>query len=191
MRPADVPAHASPAPAETPPPPRRTPGKWPFIIVGLLLAHVLLMTVAVMIATHDPSFAVTPNYYEQAVNWDKDKAAKLASAQLGWTLRVEAAGRVDPLGRRAATFVLADAAGAPIPAAKLDVLFFHHAHAAEPQALSLTTASDGRAAQLLPMRHAGFYDFRCTAVAGGKTFTATITQFVADDSAPLATARIK
>jgi len=187
MRPVDVPSHAG-EPGTRPPRPRKW-GKWPFIIVGLLLTHTLLMTVAVMIATHDPSFAVTPNYYEQAVNWDKDKAAKAASAQLGWKLEVEPAGRVDPLGRRVATFVLTDGAGKPVAGAKLDVLYFHHAHAAEPQKLSITTGADGRAQQLVPMRHAGFYDFRCTAVAQGKTFAATITQFVNNDANAQANAR--
>jgi nitrogen fixation protein FixH len=135
------------------------------------------MMVAVAIATRDRSFAVLPNYYDNAVHWDQDQAKKRASEQLGWKLEIFPAESIDPLGRRNVTLRLTDATGQPLPAS-IEVSYFHHAHANEPQTLSATTGSDGRASVAAPMRYAGFYDFRCTATAGKQTFTTTLTQFV-------------
>ena len=177
MRPVDVPALGGQSPDGKPRGPRHR-SKWPFIVVGLLLAHVGLMTAAVMLATRDKSFAVTPDYYEQALHWDRDQAAKRASEKLGWKLEIQPADQVDPLGRRAATLALTDATGKPIPDAAIEIVYFHHSHAASPLTLKAVTGADGRATQSVPMRYSGFYDFRCTATAGGKTFVSTITQFV-------------
>lgn len=53
--------------------------RWPAIVVGMLAVHVLAMAGAVVIAVRSP-YQVVPNYYERAVNWDKDRAAAAAAA---------------------------------------------------------------------------------------------------------------
>ena len=53
--------------------------RWPTIIVALLAGHVVLMMWAVFKATADPNFVVIPNYYDKAVNWDKEQARRAAS----------------------------------------------------------------------------------------------------------------
>ena len=164
-----------------PHPPRRPAkrSKWPLLVVALLAAHVMILVVVVLVATRDPSFAVTPNYYENAVHWDQSQAQRRASEKLGWRLEVAAADEAERDGSRAVTFTLADAAGTPLTGAKLDVTCFHHAHANQPVHLNATTAADGRATQVMPLRRAGFWDFQCLATAAdGRTFTQTITQYV-------------
>lgn len=52
--------------------------RWPVIVVGMLLVHVLAMATAVVIAVKSP-YQVVPNYYERAVNWDKERAASPAA----------------------------------------------------------------------------------------------------------------
>lgn len=47
--------------------------KWPFIIVGLLVAHVGGMLTLVTIAQRNKP-PVVENYYQKAVNWDRDHA---------------------------------------------------------------------------------------------------------------------
>ena len=153
--------------------------KWPLLVMALLGGHVAILVAVVVVATRDPSFAVTPNYYENAVNWDRSQAQKRASAKLGWKLEIVAADEADAKGRRAVTFALTDPTGAAIGNATLTVTCFHHARATEPTRLNMMTAADGRAIQLLPIRHAGFWDFQCNAVApDGRMFTATVTQYV-------------
>ena len=159
------------------PPAKRS--RWPLLVVAMLAGHVLILVTVVIIATRDPSFAVTPNYYENAVNWDESQAVKRASEKLGWRLEIVAADEADAAGRRAVTFALADATGAPIGNAAIDVNCFHPAPAPRPTRLTATTAADGKATQLLPIRHAGFWDFQCKAVAAdGRTFVTTVTQYV-------------
>src|SRR5215207_5791090 len=99
---------ATDAPATTPQHNPKRP-RWPFIVAGLLVVHVALMTVAVVIATHDRSFAVLPNYDDNAVHWDRDQAKRRASAKLGWKLEIVPAETVDPIGRRNVSVRLTDA----------------------------------------------------------------------------------
>ena len=47
--------------------------RWPLIIVGLLLGHMSLMGVAVTLATRVGRDGVVPDYYQKAVNWDRDR----------------------------------------------------------------------------------------------------------------------
>src|SRR3954466_7927827 len=97
--------------------PRATPTRkfrywpWPLIVVGLLLGHVSIMVTAVILATGDKSFAVLPNYYEKAVNWDKNQAELRASEKLGWQVTLVPSPDVDPAGHRSLMLTLADATG--------------------------------------------------------------------------------
>lgn len=160
-------------------------GRWPWIIVGLLGGHVLLMVVAVTIATHDRSFAVVPNYYQRALNWDQTQAEKRASEKLGWHVRVEASSQVDPIGRRTVSFVLTDADGKPLDHAVLDVEYFHHAHGDEEKQVKLTPdATDpSHFTVLLPMRYPGNWEFHFTVTAGGKTFVSGLTEYLHNEKA--------
>ena len=45
--------------------------RWPLIVIGLLLGHMLLMLVAVVLATREHPSKVIPDYYQKATNWDK------------------------------------------------------------------------------------------------------------------------
>ena len=49
--------------------------RWPLIIVGLLATHAVAMVCVAVVASRDPAFVVRQNYYRDAVNWDKDRAA--------------------------------------------------------------------------------------------------------------------
>lgn len=163
-------------------PGNRSGKKWPYIILGLLGAHVLTMIIAVTIAVRDPSFSVEPNYYQKGLNWDAERAQLHASEKLGWQVRVEASDVVDPLGRRAVSFVLTDASGKAVQGAALTVNYFHHAHAdSELEATPASEASDARRfTQVLPMRYAGLWEFHFTAKAGGQTFIASSTQVISN-----------
>lgn len=160
--------------------PRKPAGKWPWIIVGLLGGHVTIMIIAVTIAVHDRSFSVVPNYYQRAVNWDQTQAEKRASEKLGWRVRVEASEQVDPLGRRAISFVLSDAQGKPIDHARMSVEYFHDAHGDEEKQVKLTpdARDPSRFSAVLPMRYAGDWEFTFTVTAQGKTFVSHEIEFL-------------
>ncbi len=160
----------------------RAPGsyRWPLIVIAFLGVHVVLISVGVAIATHDPTFAVTPDYYDKALNWDKIQAAKRASEKLGWKLAIAPALKVQPNGERAVEISLQDRNGHPVAGAQINITYFHHAHAMDRMKLTGTTAADGKLAVNVPMRWAGFYSFACTADSGGTNFTDTLTQFVSN-----------
>lgn len=50
---------------------------WMFVVPLLLVAHVSLMSWAVMKATRDRNGAVVPDYYNKSLRWDVDRAAHL------------------------------------------------------------------------------------------------------------------
>jgi hypothetical protein len=56
----------------TQPPPKKRRSVWPFIVVGLLAAHAggMLFVVSLTQRNKPP---VIDNYYEKAVNWDRDR----------------------------------------------------------------------------------------------------------------------
>ncbi len=47
-------------------------GIWPFIIVGMLIVHVSGMMLAMVIAQRNKP-PVVENYYQKAVEWDKNR----------------------------------------------------------------------------------------------------------------------
>lgn len=53
--------------------------RWPLAIVALLLIHAGVMVTAAVVASRDPNFVVRPNYYRDAVDWDKNRSAARAA----------------------------------------------------------------------------------------------------------------
>lgn len=153
---------------------------WPFIIVGLLAAHVTGMAIAFTIAQRDRSFLVVPNYYEKAQHWDQARAERAASEKLGWKVSAEASLQVDKQGRRAVSFLLTDAAGRAVNGASLRVDYFHHAHPDQQQWVQLSPDSTDarRFTVMIPMSYTGLWEFHFTATAGAATYVATQTQYV-------------
>lgn len=152
--------------------------RWPLIVIGLLVGHMTIMFVAVAVATHDRSGTVIPDYYQKSLDWDRLQAQRRASESLGWTVTVTPAPQVDPLGRREVLVTLADAAGAPIKSAEVELSYLHLSHPAEPQHATLRTGPDGRATATLPMRYEGFWQIEVTATAAPNRFTTLLSQFV-------------
>ncbi len=146
----------------------------------MLGVHVLIMVVAVTLATRDPGFSVVPDYYQRAVHWDQDQAMKGASAAMGWQVRMNPSDVVDPVGRRQVSFQLVDREGRAVPNATLEVAYFHHAHGHEPHAVKLLQNAPGEYGQALEMRYEGFWEFHFTAIVDGKTFVQSSTQWVAN-----------
>lgn len=154
--------------------------RWPAIIIGVLGLHFVLMTAVAVIASRDRSFAVTPNYYQKAIDWDKSQAELRASERLGWTLAIEPAPAVDPLGKRPVTLRLAQQDGTPIAGAQVEIEYFHHTHAHQVRRATIALDAAGTATQVLPMRYEGFYDFHVTARQADRRFVSTVTQYVSN-----------
>ncbi len=100
-------------------------GTWfAYMLVAILLISVAGNIYMVMTAANDPSFAVEPDYYKKAVQWDRLQAEKAASDALGWHIVVDA--RPDELRIR-----LTDRLGRPIDGATVEVDAFPNARASQ------------------------------------------------------------
>lgn len=151
---------------------------WPAGIVGLLAIHMLAMGVVVFVATRDPSFAVEPQAYKKAVAWDSSQAQRQASERLGWTAQIQTSESLDMLGRRRVTCHLVDANRIPVMAATVKLEAFHHARATERFHVTLNPQGDSSYSAELPMRRAGTWEFRISALRGAEAFTFVTTHQV-------------
>lgn len=62
---------------------------WPVGLITLMCGSVGICVMTAVVAARDPSFALEPDYYERALEWDETAAARDASATLGWRAHVE------------------------------------------------------------------------------------------------------
>lgn len=145
---------------------------WPLALVGLLVAGAGANIAFMVIATGDPTFAVEPDYYKKAVNWDRTMAQQARNASLGWTVsaRVERGdGRVARLVTR-----VTDAAGVPISGAEVSADAFPSARAGHVVPLALAPVGLGEYAAPLPIERPGLWEIRLRVVRAGDAFTRTI-----------------
>jgi hypothetical protein len=160
--------------------PRRNAWRWPLIVVTFLIGHVLLMAIACTIAMRDKTFAVVPDYYGRALEWDQQKSAKIASGKLGWHVEVQAGRQVDARGRRTVSFVLTGAKGKPVEGATLEAVYFHHAHADQIQHVTLTADSNDprRFTAQVPMAFEGNWEFHFSVTARGQNFVSSTVEYL-------------
>lgn len=145
--------------------------RWPLIVLCFLGGHMTLMSWAVFKATSDTNSAVIPNAYQKSLQWDEQKAKKVASEGLGWKLGVELDGAVG-------TFTLKDAAGNPVEAGGLELTVAHEARALEVQRVTVGAVGPGVFKGTLPVGVRGFYRIGVKAVVGEKVFGTDVQTFV-------------
>lgn len=144
---------------------------WPVFIIAVLVGQVSFLSILVFFATRDPSFAVEPNYYLKALQWNDTAAQIQANAQLGWSVSTDLGNDVSLLGERWLVCRLQDAEGQPIGGAQMELTAFAHARADERMKIALAEAEAGSYSAKLRLRTSGLWDFEITARRGEQTFT--------------------
>jgi nitrogen fixation protein FixH len=163
----------SETPHETPPPPQASARRFvmPAVVLGFLGAHMLFVLTAITVAVGDPSFAVVPDYYQKAVDWDEQKAERAASDALGWTVEVIPSRAVSIRGERDVEVVVHDADGVPVTGAAVSVTVYHHARASHVVEADLSPAdAPGHYAATLDMRNEGVWDITLRITRGDDRF---------------------
>jgi nitrogen fixation protein FixH len=149
---------------------------WPAIIAGALGLHVLAMMVMVSFATSNDSYAVEPDYYQKALNWNQKQAQDRSNSELGWSLDFvveSAAPGNDPMLRVSLT----DADGSPLDGAEIAVEAFSNVR--RDDILAATVMPSGGGYQTtMPMRGNGRWEFRFIVTRGDDVFTYTETRHV-------------
>ena len=148
--------------------------RWPALIVGALVIHVVASLVTVVIATSDPSYAVEEDYYRKALAWDERRVQDRHNRELGWQLEVEVA--PPPAAGSDPTLVvrLADGNSQPLDGARVAVAAFHNARADQILRAELAATGGGVYACPLAMRRSGVWELRFTIDRGGERFTRTV-----------------
>ncbi|MGE0480606.1 MAG: FixH family protein [Phycisphaerae bacterium] len=145
---------------------------WPAIVVGMLAAHAALCAITIVAATSDPSWAVEPDYYQKALNWDEHAAAMRAGAALGWTVEIDVASMASVRGSRAVRCRLSDRDAKPVDGATLRATVFHHARGADRTTLAFAPAGRGEYEASAALRKAGTWEFRIEAERGEERYRA-------------------
>jgi nitrogen fixation protein FixH len=162
--------HAAPTSSNQPPASRSR--RWAYIFIGLLTFHAGGTIAMVVIATSDPSFAVEPNYYEQALNWDAAAAQSLQNEHLGWTAQVQITAVQGPAERgRMVSVRLRNSDGVGLEGARIAVECFHHARSADRIHGELAAVSGGLYSGLLQLDRPGEWEIRLVIERGPERFT--------------------
>ena len=137
---------------------------FPYLLAVILATSVGGNIYMVMRAANDPGFAVEPDYYNKAVEWDRLQAEKAASEALGWSVVLDA--REDELRIR-----LADRLGRPIDGATVEVVAFPNARAS--QRIMGYMVPKGRGVYVLEraFERSGLWEYRLAAVVDDQRFT--------------------
>ena len=151
---------------------------WPVAIVGLLVSGAAANIGFMIVANRDATFAVEPDYYRKAVDWDRTMAQEARNVELGW--RVSA--RLEPIdaGRAQLVAWVADRDGRPVADAVVVVEAFPSARAREITSFTLAPAApDGAYAVTLTRARPGLWELRLRVTRGEQVFTQTLSQDLA------------
>lgn len=150
----------------------------PAVVLGLLGGHMVFIFTAIAIGTGDPSFAVVPDYYQKAVDYDEKKALLAQSEKLGWSVDVSASDSADATGQRELIVQIRDAQGKPVGDRVVSIEGYHRARAGEPVSMQCVEVLPGQYVGKARMSREGFWQFTIDARGDGARFVGEIQQFL-------------
>ncbi|MFT3686806.1 MAG: FixH family protein [Phycisphaerales bacterium] len=142
--------------------------RWPLMIVGLLGLNATVVVVTIVCATSDRSFAIEPDYYKKAVEWDRAARERDHAAELGWDVQAAlvppAAAAARPVLRvtlnRPAPAGASAAAPTPLDGAQVQVEAFPQARSSQRFSGSAVGVGNGVYEIEAPMTRAGLWEVR-------------------------------
>jgi len=146
---------------------------WPAALVAVLAVTVVANIAIYWTATHDRSFAVEPDYYQRAIDWDSTVARGQRSAALGWVADV----RLAPPEGGQATLVVAFTAADGLPLDSLDVraALSHNAEGANVHHARLAPTGPGLYATRIPSSAQGLWRVEVAATRGPDAWSSRVT----------------
>jgi nitrogen fixation protein FixH len=144
------------------------------VTLALVLAVTVLANAALYWrANHDPSFAVEPDYYRRAVEWDSTVARRARSAALGWQAEMRLAPPED--GQATLLVALRTSDGAGLDSADVRAEASHNAHGADVFDVRLLATGPGLYAGRIPSTARGLWRVDLSAVRGPDVFSERVT----------------
>ena len=144
---------------------------WPLAMTAILAVTVGANIWVMRIASADPSFAIEPDYYAKAVQWDSAMAQERRNRELGWTVTPVLA--AFDAGRGARLHVVVTSSdGVDIGDATVHVAAFAVARSSRIANVTLRRAAGGYDA-LVPVTHGGAWELRLVVRRGGDRMVVT------------------
>lgn len=140
---------------------------WAFVPVGLLGVLLTIQAVMVTLAVHDPGFALEPEYYQKASEWDQHQRQVLASERLSWRAQLTV---TRGASGHTLTLRLVDAQGQPLQGVQVTLDYFHNARAAQRSQVTLPQVGAGTFAIDVSLRRPGLWVFQLQATRGSDVF---------------------
>ena len=125
----------------------------------------------VIIATHDSSFAIEPDWYLKGLHYEQTAEQQRQNSRLGWTLRLDVGQPLSGTTRRDVTCTVLDRAGKPVEKAAVDLVAFAHLHANNRTSSVLLPRESGGYGAALVFDDPGIWEFRLVIKRGAETFT--------------------
>lgn len=153
---------------------------WPIGVAVILGATVVGNLVMMKVANGDPSFAIEPNYYQKAVQFDSTMAEAKRSAALGWsaTSTIVASGAANA---HTVTVHLLDAQLQPVQGATVTITALFNARANDVLSATLHESAPGLYEASLAARYPGQWEVRVDAVRGTDHFVESTRTDVTTD----------
>ena len=148
--------------------------RWALVPVFLLTSSVLGVGSMAYVATHDPSFATEPDYYQKAVAWDRTQAQAAENARLGYQISLPGKLALGVDNRASVTLTVRDRAGRVVDGARVRAEAFPNLAADQVRQIELVEHAPGSYEAPLDGTRAGIWIFRVSAELGADHFTAEL-----------------
>lgn len=143
--------------------------QWPIGVAMILAVTVIGDVWIAVIASRDEAFAVEPDYYRKAVNFDEEMALRDASLKLGWIVDPTLAlGTPDSVGSISA--IVRDSSGVLVTGARVELVAMHNARASRQLEVTLAEDSGGRYRAPLDAQRPGEWELRFLVSRGADRF---------------------
>ena len=143
---------------------------WAWVPAGLLAIMLLGLGTLAYIAIDDPGFALEPNYYEKAVQWDRSLAEARESHALGFRIEPTHALLLGADGVIEVELTLRDRLGSAVSGAELSLEAFPNAAAQKIERHKLRETSPGTYRTQLRGGGSGLWELRCKVSYGTARF---------------------
>lgn len=147
---------------------------WPILLTSLISIHVVSVVVMVVVATHDSSFAVEPDWYLKGLNYEQTSQQQRENGRLRWAVQLDVAQPLTGTNRRNVTCMVLDREGKPVENATVDLVAFAHLHASNRTSNVLLPRKGGVYGAALALEDPGMWEFRLVITRGTETFTQVV-----------------
>jgi len=152
---------------------------WPAALVAVLAITVVANVAIYWTANHDRSFAVEPDYYQRAIDWDSTVARGQRSAALGWVTDVRLA--PPEAGHATLSIAITTRDGLPLDSADVRAALSHNAQGANVYEVRLLASGPGLYAARIPSTAQGLWRVDIAVVRGDDIYSRRVT---VDNGAP-------